>query len=134
LEQRSTADYDQRGVILIVDDDVGIRLVMRAALEDEGWHVETAENGRVALETLNRIAPAAIILDLRMPVMDGLTFAERYRQFAAPRAPLILISATVTESAIRESGAVTGLRKPVDLEMLLATVSRYARTSPAEEQ
>jgi CheY-like chemotaxis protein len=113
-------------MVLVVDDDEGVRLVMAAALEDEGWRVATAENGRVALEALQVERPDAIILDLRMPVMDGLGFAERYQQFPEPRAPLILISATVTDAAVRQSGAVAGLRKPIDLAVLLDTLERYA--------
>lgn len=115
-----------RGMVLVVDDDEGVRAVMATALEDDGWHVETASNGRMALSQLSQSKPDAIILDLRMPVMDGLTFAEHYRQFPEPRAPLILISATVTPSAVAQTGAVTGLRKPIDLNDLLNTVERYA--------
>ena len=114
------------GMVLVVDDDEGVRAVMATALEDDGWTVETAENGRTALERLVWARPLAIILDLRMPVMDGLTFAERYRDFPEPRAPLILISATVTQSAVQATGAVTGLRKPVDLNVLLDTVRHHA--------
>lgn len=113
-------------MVLVVDDDEGVRAVMATALEDDGWHVKTAANGRVALNQLTETRPHAIILDLRMPVMDGLTFAEHYRQFPEPRAPLILISATVTPSAVAQAGAVTGLRKPIDLNDLLNTVERYA--------
>jgi len=115
-----------RGMVLVVDDDERVRAVMASALEDDGWTVATAANGKSALEALKLAAPDAIILDLRMPIMDGLTFAERYRHYPEPRAPLILISATVTLSAIRETGAVTGLRKPVDLTVLLDTVRRHA--------
>jgi CheY-like chemotaxis protein len=115
-----------KGMILVVDDDEGVRAVMATALEDDGWAVATAENGRTALEALLEQTPDAIILDLRMPVMDGLTFAEHYRAYPEPRAPLILISATVTESAIKATGAVTGLRKPIDLSVLLDTVERHA--------
>jgi two-component system, chemotaxis family, chemotaxis protein CheY len=114
------------GMVLVVDDDEGVRAVMATALEDDGWRVETAENGRIALETLIWARPDAIILDLRMPIMDGLTFAEQYRGFPEPRAPLILISATVTQSAVQATGAVTGLRKPVDLNVLLDTVRQHA--------
>lgn len=114
------------GIVLVVDDDEGVRAVMAMALEDDGWTVATAENGRTALETLLWARPEAIILDLRMPVMDGIAFAERYREFPEPRAPLILVSATVTQSAVHETGAVTGLRKPVDLDVLLDTVREHA--------
>jgi CheY-like chemotaxis protein len=113
-------------MVLVVEDDEGVRAVMATALEDEGWIVETAENGRTALDTLVWARPEAIILDLRMPIMDGLSFAERYREFPEPRAPLILISATVTQAAVQATGAVTGLRKPVDLNVLLETVRAYA--------
>jgi two-component system, chemotaxis family, chemotaxis protein CheY len=118
-------------MVLVVDDDEGVRAVMVTALEDDGWTVETAENGRTALETLNWARPDAIILDLRMPVMDGLAFATRYREFPEPRAPLILISATVSESAVQATGAVTGLRKPVDLNVLLDTVREFAAEQSA---
>jgi len=118
-------------MVLVVDDDEGVRAVMATALEDDGWTVETAENGRTALETLNLVRPEAIILDLRMPVMDGLTFATRYREFPEPRAPLILLSATMSESAVAATGAVTGLRKPVDLNLLLDTVRAFATEQSA---
>ena len=118
-----------RGMVLVVDDDEGVRAVMATALEDDGWTVATAENGRRALDTLRETRPEAIILDLRMPVMDGVTFAQQYREFPEPRAPLILISATVTHAAIQETGAVTGLRKPVDLDVLLDAVREHAADS-----
>jgi len=118
-------------MVLVIDDDEGVRAVMATALEDDGWQVETASNGRMALHQLSLSKPDAIILDLRMPVMDGLTFAEHYRKFPEPRAPLILISATVTPSAVAQTGAVTGLRKPIDLNDLLNTVERYATVHTA---
>ena len=120
---------DMSRMVLVVDDDEGVRAVMATALEDDGWRVETAENGRTALETLHWAHPDAIILDLRMPVMDGIAFAEQYRDFPEPRAPLILISATVTQSAVQATGAVTGIRKPVDLNVLLDTVRLHATDS-----
>jgi CheY-like chemotaxis protein len=113
--------------VLVVDDDDDVRAVMVAVLEDDGWIVQTAENGLRALDSLTKSQPAAIILDLRMPVMDGLTFAEKYREFPEPRSPLILISATVSGEAIRATGAAAGLRKPIDLDDLLDTVRSVTR-------
>ena len=121
-----------RGMVLVVDDDEGVRAVMATALADDGWVVATAENGRRALEALERARPEAIILDLRMPVMDGLTFARQYREFPEPRAPLILISATVTHAAVAETGAVAGLRKPIDLDVLLDAVREHAEGAQTE--
>jgi two-component system, chemotaxis family, chemotaxis protein CheY len=130
-DQTTVGSQVMSRMVLVVDDDEGVRAVMATALEDDGWTVQTAENGRTALETLNWARPEAIILDLRMPVMDGLTFAERYRDFPQPRAPLILISATVSETAVQATGAVTSLRKPVDLTILLDTVREFAAEQPA---
>jgi two-component system, chemotaxis family, chemotaxis protein CheY len=130
-DQATVASQVMSRMVLVVDDDEGVRAVMATALEDDGWTVQTAENGRTALETLIWARPEAIILDLRMPVMDGLTFAQRYREFPEPRAPLILISATVSESAVQATGAVTGLRKPVDLTVLLDTVREFAAEESA---
>lgn len=117
---------DLRGRVLVVDDDDGVRDVMATALEDDGWEVATATNGRSALASLAYAMPAAIILDLRMPIMDGLTFAEHFKTLPEPRAPLILISATVSAAAVLATGAVTSLRKPVDLNVLLDTVNYHA--------
>jgi len=111
---------------MVIDDDEGVRSVIAAALEDEGWRVTTAANGRIALDLLHQTRPDAIILDLRMPVMDGLAFARHYREFPGPRAPLILVSATVTHAAVTASGAVAGLRKPIDLGVLLDAVREHA--------
>jgi len=113
-------------MVMVIDDDEGVRSVIAAALEDEGWRVTTAANGRIALDLLHQTRPDAIILDLRMPVMDGLAFARHYREFPAPRAPLILVSATVTHAAVAASGAVAGLRKPIDLGVLLDAVREHA--------
>jgi two-component system response regulator MprA len=60
-----------RGMVLVIDDDDGVRAVMATALEDDGWTVQTAENGRTALESLRSARPEAIILDLRMPSWTG---------------------------------------------------------------
>lgn len=117
---------DGRGRVLVVDDDDGVRDVMATALADDGWEVATATNGRSALAFLACAMPAAIILDLRMPIMDGLTFAEHFKAMPEPRAPLILISATISTAAVLATGAVTALRKPVDLNVLLDTVNLYA--------
>ena len=115
--------------VLVIDDDDDVRAVMAAVLEDDGWTVRTAENGLRALDSLVLVRPSAIILDLRMPVMDGLTFAARYREFPEPRAPLVLISATVTAEAIHATGAAAGLRKPIDLDVLLEIVRSVTQSA-----
>ena len=60
---------------LVVEDDEDARSLMRKVLEDNGWHVTEAENGRVAMAHMENRAPELIILDLLMPEMDGFEFA-----------------------------------------------------------
>jgi signal transduction histidine kinase/CheY-like chemotaxis protein len=66
--------------VLLVEDDVPTRAMTRNILEKEGWTVTEAENGRVALEFMERDRPSLILLDLMMPEMDGFEFADRVRQ------------------------------------------------------
>ena len=58
--------------ILVVDDEEGLRLLYKEVLEAEGYEVLTAQNGREALQQLDQEKPDLIILDIVMPVMDGL--------------------------------------------------------------
>ena len=69
-----------------------------------------------------------ILLDLLLPAVDGRGFAELYRELPVRHAPIVLISALPeVERLATEAGAAAGLRKPLDLDTLLATVARYAR-------
>ncbi len=66
--------------VLIVEDDAVIREMMRRMLEDEGWAVVEAENGRSALDVIRTRTPELILLDLMMPEMDGFQFIHEVRQ------------------------------------------------------
>jgi signal transduction histidine kinase/DNA-binding response OmpR family regulator len=65
--------------VLLVEDDLPTRMMTRNILEKEGWTVTEAENGRVALEEMEKDRPCLILLDLMMPEMDGFEFADRVR-------------------------------------------------------
>jgi signal transduction histidine kinase/DNA-binding response OmpR family regulator len=80
--------------VLVVEDDVATREVIRRTLERDGWIVSEAENGRVALESLARAVPDLIILDLMMPEMDGFEFVgELRRTEAGRRVPVVVVTA-----------------------------------------
>ena len=66
--------------VLVVEDDVPTREVLRRSLQKQGWVVTEAENGRIGLEHLKEQPPALILLDLMMPVMDGFEFLSELRQ------------------------------------------------------
>jgi CheY-like chemotaxis protein len=80
--------------VLLVEDDLGTRAMMRALLEKSGWTVSEAENGRVALERVVENRPALILLDLMMPEMDGFEFAAELHRHAEWRSiPIVVLSA-----------------------------------------
>jgi len=111
--------------ILIVDDDESIRQIVRICLTDEGYEVVEAPNGQVALNRLSEFMPNLILLDLRMPVMDGWEFARRYEQFPGPRAPVVaFVAALNAEQDCADLDAAGILAKPFDLDDLLKAVRR----------
>ncbi len=95
--------------ILIVEDDGGVRSMLRRRLEKEKWTVLEAENGRTALEQMRKLQPELILLDLMMPEMDGFQFLDEFhKQSAWKSIPVIVVTAKELNSAERQrlSGSV----------------------------
>jgi CheY-like chemotaxis protein len=118
--------------VLIVDDDPDIREAMSEMLALEGHGTACASDGREALEILRRtdFAACVILLDLRMPVMNGWEFREEQRRDPKIAAiPVIVI--TADESAARTPGleAEGILRKPIRGDDLVRLVSRFCPAS-----
>ena len=112
-------------VVLVVDDDEMIRAVVRDALEYDGYRVVTAEDGAAGLAALDEIEPCVVLLDMRMPVLDGWGFSRAYRA-GDHRAPIVVMTAAENaEHWRREVGGDACLAKPFDLDGLLALVDRY---------
>ncbi len=90
--------------MLIVDDDPEIRQVMRLVLEDEGYQVLEAINGEDALEIVCQNQPSMVILDLTMPVMDGMEFLSIFRKDARYRdiPVIVLTSNDMTSARLKE--------------------------------
>lgn len=118
--------------VLVVEDDVDFRELERVALTLDGYRVLTAANGAEALAVLSTEHPCVILLDLMMPVMDGLTFLrERGKIPDAQSVPVVCVSAggrDLSAEALRR-GAVDCLPKPTDLDDLCATVAEMCRRS-----
>src|SRR4030088_1489295 len=91
--------------ILIVDDDESIRQIVRLCLTDEGFEVHEAWNGQAALDALDEFRPDLILLDLRMPVMDGWEFAQRYASLPGAHVPIVFFVAAL--NAERECANLT---------------------------
>jgi signal transduction histidine kinase/CheY-like chemotaxis protein len=95
--------------VLLVEDDAATREVTRAILEKEGWKVSEAENGRVALECMERDRPSLILLDLMMPEIDGFEFTALVRKHSEWRLiPIVVLTAhdLSSEERLQLSGSV----------------------------
>jgi CheY-like chemotaxis protein/anti-sigma regulatory factor (Ser/Thr protein kinase) len=92
------------GRALVVDDDEGIRSLFQRALADDGWTVDEAENGAIALELARMNRPDLVLLDLMMPVMDGFEFVMHYRKLEGCRVtPIIVVTAKDLDQSEREN-------------------------------
>ena len=78
----------------MVDDDEGIRALFQRSLSEDGWVVDEAENGAIALELAKKSRPDLVLLDLMMPVMDGFEFVMHYRKLeGCGGTPIIVVTA-----------------------------------------
>jgi signal transduction histidine kinase/CheY-like chemotaxis protein len=135
LARHAADDTDRRA--LVVDDLPENRDVLRRALEQEGWQVREAENGRIALDLLAEEEPSLILLDLMMPVMDGFQFVmEMHKLDSASAIPIVVITAKdiTDEDRQRLNGGVVGLieRGGMDRDAMLAQL-REQVTSAKDE-
>jgi CheY-like chemotaxis protein len=114
--------------ILVADDDPSVRGVVRDALRQDGYQVDTAGTGRQALAAFARHRPALLVLDLAMPDMDGARLVRTLRdQTRWGRVPLVVLSGVAEAPEVgARLGARACVRKPFDLQHLLATVEQVA--------
>jgi CheY-like chemotaxis protein/tRNA A-37 threonylcarbamoyl transferase component Bud32 len=115
--------------VLVVDDEPAARRALAALLEQQGYAVSTAANGREALDRLRQgPAPVLILLDLAMPVMDGIQFLqERAKDPALAPVPVLIVSAVDSAQAQAAAlGAADYLRKPVAVAELAERVRQHA--------
>lgn len=108
------------GKILVVDDEPEVRQLMEHFLTGCGYEVRIAENGRLALVTLDTFMPDVVLLDMHMPEMDGL---ETLRRLAvrSPSLPVIMITVNddiETTARLLQLGAADYVPKPFNLEYL----------------
>ena len=113
-----------RTKILIVDDDESTLSALADLLEVEGYRVEKARNGKEALEKLLSGAPGLILLDLKMPVMDGWQFlTERAKNESASVTPVVLLSGL--PFIPNAPGVADFLSKPINPARVLSCVRRF---------
>jgi CheY-like chemotaxis protein len=119
-------------LVLVVDDDPDILDAICDILDAEGYRVSRARHGQEALREIESERPDVILLDLMMPVMDGVAFAQALRlRPAFSDVPIVVISADGNPHRAAAVGATGYLAKPFDIDALLAQVAGITRAGPA---
>jgi len=117
----------EQGYLLLVEDDPDILVLLDTTLKFKDYRVITAQNGRDALEVVQKERPKIVIADIMMPHLDGYGLVHRLRINPETRLiPVVFITATYVALEDREFALKIGvsriLKKPVDFEMFLQTI------------
>lgn len=135
-----TRNYQGERILLVEDSDLN-REIAQTILEMRGLKVDTAENGKLAVEKFNRSVPGtyqAILMDIRMPVMDGLQATKKIREGTHPEAkhiPIIAMTANAFENERQEAGRMgvdEYLTKPIDQDQLFHTLDKVLRDTDVQ--
>ena len=123
-------------IILVVDDEVGIRELLSEILIDEGYDVRLAENAGAARRVRNELRPDLVLLDIWMPDMDGISLLKEWHAAGHLNMPVVMMSGHGTiDTAVEATrfGAFDFLEKPTALQKLLSAVQKAPKpdTPPA---
>ncbi len=116
--------------VLVVDDEPGMRMALKANFERDGWQVETAAGASEAVRKCAQIRFPLVVTDVRMPDGDGLELMRRVRAADASTAVIVLTAFGTVAQAVQamQNGACDYLTKPFSFEQLRSTVERVMRT------
>ncbi|HEX7191142.1 MAG TPA: sigma-54 dependent transcriptional regulator [Thermoanaerobaculia bacterium] len=122
--------------VLVIDDETAIREAIRMTLEYEGYRVDEARGGQDGLDKATKTAYDAILLDIKMPVLDGMEVLENLKEQHVPT-PVIMVSGhgdISTAVDCTKRGAYDFLEKPLNRDKLLLTVRNAVRVQKLEEE
>lgn len=113
--------------VLIVDDQPGIRRLLLEVFTDEGYEVSVATNGNEALEKAKEVKPAVILMDMKMPGMDGIDALKELKELGFAERVIMMTAYGELElvTKAKELGAFAYVTKPFDIIKLCEMVSNY---------
>jgi two-component system, response regulator, stage 0 sporulation protein F len=116
--------------VLVIDDEAGIRSLLDTLLDRKGYDVILADSGQKGLEVFRRAHPDVVVLDLKMPGMDGLTVLQQIRHLN-PTQPVIILTGAGnpdSEQRVRELGVTEYVEKQFSLHLLGDALKRLLKT------
>ena len=127
-----------KGLIFVLEDEVAVRTVLVEALRSAGHDVRDFGDGQLALDEVDRVVPELILLDMRMPRMDGFKFLSALRRKPAAKAvPVVIVSGlgdellhAIDARAAEELGVAGIFAKPFDVPTLLRYVGSVMARDP----
>ena len=131
----TVVDFTGKRLLLVEDNMVNMEIA-NMILEDNGFTVETAENGKIALDMVSSSEPGyydAVLMDIQMPVMDGYEATREIRTLPnrdLANIPILAMTANAfkeDERAVMEAGMQAHIAKPVDVDQLLKTLASVLR-------
>jgi CheY-like chemotaxis protein len=137
----TTFDFTGRRVLLVEDNMVNMEIA-KMILSKSGFTVETAENGKIAVDMVASSEPGyydVVLMDIQMPVMDGYEATRRIRALSSPdlaRIPILAMTANAfkeDELAALEAGMQAHIAKPVDIKLLMKTLASVLMTAEKQE-
>jgi CheY-like chemotaxis protein len=114
--------------ILLIEDEAGLRILYRDELEEEGYEVVSAGNGEEGIRQFEKERPDLVVLDIVMPVMDGLEALKRIRKMNGNHTPVILHTSHpkyLEDPDIRQANAL--ILKSADLQELKVTIAELLK-------
>jgi len=117
----------KKASILVVDDDPSIRKVLTAILEEKGYTVETAENGRDAIRRSKTRFYNLALIDIRLPDMEGVKLLTEMKETKPKMAKIIITGYPSLQNAVEalNKGADAYIIKPLDIDKTLATIEEH---------
>lgn len=133
-----TVSQQNNLLILVVDDDKLMRIQLRRAMEQAGYKVVEASDGKQALDAYTRLNPDIVLLDALMPVMDGFTCCKKIRAMpGGDRIPILTITALDDRESVDrafEAGASDYITKPIHWDVVRQRVHRLLQASQSMEE
>ena len=134
MVNRTATTINSHNSVLIIDDDIKLCNVLSLVINKAGYTTYTANDGRTGIEMLHKESPAVVVLDLRMPGMDGIEVLKQIKKISSETPVIIITAYSRVQSAVEaiKLGAYDYLSKPFDNDEIVITVQKgYQRKGDA---